>query len=331
MGSWASSSRPWLARSVAVAVAVGLSPLAPLGPFRPVYPHPGVSFDWTVLGFGVLALVVVLGAVALSIGYLHVPHRELRRVRWSGGRPSRACCTAAAKAGMGVPATTGLRFASEPGTEAAAAPVRSAILGAVIAVVALVATVTFAASLGSLVSHPALYGWNWDYMLGSSSDIPQQQATTMLEHDRYVSQWAGIYTTSLQIDGQAVPVIAERSGAAVQPPVLSGHGLEGASQVVLGAVTLAQLHEHVGGTVVVTTGTTAPARLRVVGTAAMPAIGSTGVQHTEMGTGAVLAEKLVPEDDRNPFNVPLTGPNAILLRLRPGADRTAAKEVARAG
>ena len=26
--------------------------------------------------------------------------------------------------------------------------------------------------------------WNWDEMLGSTSDIPQQQATTMLEHDR---------------------------------------------------------------------------------------------------------------------------------------------------
>jgi predicted secreted protein len=309
---------------VAAAVAVGLSPLAPLGPFRPVYPHPGVSFDWTVLGFGVLALVVVLGAIALVIGYLHAPHRELRRVRSSAGRPSRVC-TAAAKAGMGVPATTGVRFALEPGAEAGAAPARSAILGALIAVVVLVATVTFGASLDSLVSHPALYGWNWDYMLGSTSDIPQQQATTMLERDRYVSQWSGIYTTTLQIDGQAVPVIAEGPGTAVQPPVLSGHGLEGAGQVVLGAVTLAQLHEHVGGTVVVTTGITAPARVRVVGTASMPAIGSTGVQHTEMGTGAVLAEKLVPKVDRNPFNVPLTGPNDILVRLRPGADRTAAK------
>ena len=309
---------------VAAAVAVGLSPLAPLGPFRPVYPHPGVSVDWTVLGFGVLALVVVLDATALSIGCLRAPHRVRRRVRWTAGRPS-PVCTAAAKAGMGAPATTGLRFALEPGSEPGAAPVRSAILGAVIAVVALVATVTFGASLASLVSRPALYGWNWDYMLGSSSDIPQQQATTMLEHDRYVAQWAGIYTTTLQIDGQAVPVIAERPGATVQPPVLSGQRLLGSRQVVLGAVTLAQLHEHIGGTVVVTTGKTAPVRLRVVGTAAMPTIGSTGVQHTEMGTGAVLAEKLVPEGDRNPFNVPLMGPNAILLRLRPGADNAAAK------
>lgn len=46
---------------LAVAVAIGLSPLALLGPVRPVYPDPGVAFDWTVLGLGLLALIVVLG------------------------------------------------------------------------------------------------------------------------------------------------------------------------------------------------------------------------------------------------------------------------------
>ncbi len=308
---------------VAAAVAVALSPLAPLGPFRPYYPDPGVSFDWSVLGFGVLAFIVVPAAMATSIGYLRSPHRELRRRGWNTDRPSCAY-SAAGRAGMGVPVTTGVRFALESGSGPGKAAVRSAILGSGIAMVALVATVTFGASLNSLVSHPALYGWNWDYMLGSTSDIPQQQVTTLLERDRYVSQWAGIYTTSLQVDGLAVPVIAERPGAAIQPPVLSGHGLQGADQIVMGAVTLAQLHEHVGGTVVMTTGVTPPTRLRVVGTAAMPAIATTGVQHTEMGTGAVLAAPLVPDVDRNPFNVPLAGPNDILVRIRPGADRAAA-------
>ena len=42
-----------LARAVlADGVAVGLSPIAPLGPVRPVYPDGGFAFDWTVLGFG---------------------------------------------------------------------------------------------------------------------------------------------------------------------------------------------------------------------------------------------------------------------------------------
>ena len=41
---------------LAALVAVALSPLAPLGPVRAVDPSGGISFDWTVLGLGVVAL-----------------------------------------------------------------------------------------------------------------------------------------------------------------------------------------------------------------------------------------------------------------------------------
>ncbi|MGH9030232.1 MAG: FtsX-like permease family protein, partial [Acidimicrobiales bacterium] len=85
----------------------------------------------------------------------------------------------------------------------------------------------------------------------------------------------------------------------------------------------AQLHEHLGGTVTLSTGFSR-VRLRVVGTASMPTIGSTTGQHTEMGTGAVLASRLLPEVDKNPFDDPVTGPNDVLVRFRPGADRAAA-------
>ena len=37
---------------LALGIAVALSPLAPIGPVRPLYPEGGVSSDWTVLGFG---------------------------------------------------------------------------------------------------------------------------------------------------------------------------------------------------------------------------------------------------------------------------------------
>ena len=33
---------------LAVVVALGLSPLAPIGVVRPVYPDPGIAFDWGV-------------------------------------------------------------------------------------------------------------------------------------------------------------------------------------------------------------------------------------------------------------------------------------------
>ena len=230
--------------------------------------------------------------------------------------------------GVGAPApvVTGVRFALEPGTGAEAVPVRSAMLGAALAVVAVVATVIFGASLDSLVSHPALYGWNWDAALVSGGgDIPQKQVTTLLDHDRSVSQWSPTYTAGLIIDGQSIPVLGEDvAQGEVQPPLLSGHDLEAADQVVLGAVTLAQLHAHIGSVITVSSGGPTSTRLRVVGTATMPTFGGNGGPHLEMGNGALVSFQLIPPIDRNPFNDPIPGPNAIVLRLRPGVDRTVA-------
>jgi hypothetical protein len=253
------------------------------------------------------------------------PHRVSRRHRAVGDHPS-PVVRAAAAMGVPAPALTGARFALESGTGAEAVPVRSAMLGACLAVVAVVATVVFGSSLDSLVAHPALYGWNWDYALVSGGgDIPQQQVTTLLDRDRSVAQWSPMYTADLSIGGQEVPVLGESlTRDKVQPPVLSGHGLDGDDQVVLGAVTLAQLHTHVGAWVQESNGISAPMRLHVVGTAAMPTLSSQGGQHLEMGTGALLSYRLIPPIDLNPFNDPLSGPVVVAVRLRPTADHAVA-------
>jgi hypothetical protein len=306
---------------LAVLVAVALSPLAPLGPVRAVYPYPGVAFDWTVLGFGLLFLVVGLGTISGVTAYRSAPHKRALRDRYNLERRS-SVVAAAGAAGLPVPALTGVRFALEPGSGRSSVPVRSAIAGAVMAVLVVVATVTFGASLDSLVSHPALYGWNWDYMLVSGGDIPQAQVTRLLDRDRYVSQWSGVYTGQLAIEGVTVPVLGESPNATVAPPLLSGHGVESSGQMVLGAVTLAEIKKHLGETVEVSNGLST-ARLRIVGTAAMPTIGSNGGPHLEMGTGALVSYSLIPLVDRNPFNDPLPGPNGILVRLRGGYSRSA--------
>ena len=316
-----------LGSMLGVAVAAGLSPFAPLGPARPVEPGSAVAFDWTVLGLGLVVLIVVLAAIAVTLAHREAPARAARRRQWAGEQGS-SVARAAATAGLPVPAVTGIRFALEPGAGRTAVPVRSAIVGAALAVVVVAATLTFGASLRSLVSHPKLYGWNWDYELAAGSgtgagDIPEQQVTKLLAHDADVRAWTGVYFGALQIDGQGVPVLAGTPGSGVGPPILSGHAFDAPDQVVLGAVTLAQLHKRVGGTVMVSNGSTAPMRLRIVGTATMPAIGG-GSGHLDMGTGASLSYQLIPPPSRNPFNNPISGPNAILVRLRSGANGKAA-------
>ena len=116
---------------------------------------------------------------------------------------------AAAASGLSVPAVAGIRFALEPGSGRNAVPVRSAIVGTALAMVVVVATVIFAASLDTLVSHPALYGWNWTYELRSGyagvSNIPEQHAAQLLDHDADVAAWASVYFDTFRIDGHTVP------------------------------------------------------------------------------------------------------------------------------
>jgi hypothetical protein len=223
---------------------------------------------------------------------------------------------------------TGIRFALEPGAEVETVPVRSAILGAVLAVTVVVTTVVFGSSLNSLVSHPSLYGWNWSDALiagGGAGDVPAAQTATLLDHDPQVAAWSGYWFGTMQIDGRAVPVLGGTPKERVAPPVLTGHGLDAPGQIVLAPGTLALVHAHVGDTVSVRYGSTAPHTLRVVGTATLPAVGVGGLAgHPSMGTGAVVPYQLIPAPVRNQFAVAPPGPNAVFVRLKPGSDATVA-------
>jgi hypothetical protein len=306
---------------LAIAVAVGLSPLAPLGPVRPVYPTPGVALDWTVLGLGCLVFILGLSAVALVLAYRTAPHRVA--LRGERAREGWGLAGAATSAGLPPSAVTGIRFALEPGAGRNTVPVRSAIVGAALALVVGITAVTFGSSLNALVSHPALYGWNWSYELsaGQGGVVPGARATRLLDHDTHVAAWSAIDFDTLRIDGQPVPVIAERPGASVEPPLLSGRSLEERSQIVLGTITLAQLHKHVGETVKIRNGVNAPASLRIVGTATMPTIGVGGNQHLEMGSGALLADQVLPANSKSGYQLggAAPGPDAILVRLKGGS------------
>jgi hypothetical protein len=297
-------------------VAFLLSPLAPIGPVRPVYPTPGLAFDGEVLAIGVLLLIVLLTGAAVAISVYRAPHRVARRHARSTAQPSKLV-RAAMVVGLPAPAVCGIRFALVPGNGRQASPVRSAVVGAVVAVSVVVATLTFGSSLSTLVSRPSLYGWNWTVMMsaaGGAGVMPRAQTKKQLNGDPNVAAWSGVDFAQLQIDGKTVAVLGERPGASVTPPLLSGHDVNGPGQVVLGVETLSQLHKRVGDSVDVTDNTGKSTTLRIVGTATFPAIG--GNQHTELGTGALLDFRLIPKSARNIFDLPGGGPNAELIRLK---------------
>ncbi len=314
----------------AVAIAIGLSPLGPIGPVRAVYPLRGIAFDWTVLATGPAVLVVVLVSFAMAFATRMMAsrtgsHRQPRRRRSAIARAARA-------SGIPISGVVGTHFALEPDRSRAAVPTRSVIAGAVVAVGLVVTTLTFASGFSTLVSHPRLYGWNWDFALNPTNDVPPV-ALSLLSKDRDVAAWSDANYTDAQIDGQTVPIILENVGAAVAPPILSGHGLQANDQIVLGAATMSELGLHVGDSVTFSYGSrqsapayVPPTRLTIVGTATFPAIGYSSFvsQHTSMGTGALLPSGVQPAAFLNAMknkDPNLNGPELVFVRLRNGVSR----------
>ncbi len=295
-----------------------------------------------MLGFGFVALIAGIGAAAVVLAARSVagrrrPEGARRTIRGSG------MARLAASSGAPVSAVTGVRFAFEPGRGRTAVPVHSAVFGAALAVAIVAATLTFGSGLTTLVSHPPLYGWNWNYSLEGGPVPPQ--ALSLLGHDRLVAAWSGVSFANAQIDGQIVPIIITGIHAQVTAPILSGHPPTADNQIVLGAATLAQLHKRFGDTVNVSYGAPddapvyiPPKPLVIVGTATLPAIGTLQTLHTSMGTGALVPAGIEPPAMQKFFTSPnptLNGPGAVLVRLKygvtPAAGLASLQRIARAG
>ena len=201
----------------------------------------GISFDWTVLGFGVVVLVRAAERGRRPAGLSTAPHRTALRPRIRSTAGARVVAFTA-RAGLSAPGVVGVRMALEPGEGRSAVPVRSALLGSVLAVALIVTTLTFGNSLQTLVSRPALYGWNWTYILqpvGAGNGNVPKVTFSLLKHDRYVAAYSGVSYNDMEIDGQSVPFLVANVDAPVAPPILSGHGVDAAHEVVLGAATMA--------------------------------------------------------------------------------------------
>jgi ABC-type antimicrobial peptide transport system permease subunit len=317
---------------VAMVFAILLSPLAPLGAVRQIDPSPGFAVDWTVVGLGSALLVIGLGTITMIAAFRAAPHR-LPEIGDTPAVRSRIAGTAAAS-GMPVSAVAGIRFALERAR--GTVPVRSALAGSAVAVLLVVATLTFGSGLNTLVTHPSLYGWNWNYAIveEGGGQVPPY-AQHLLDRSPVVAAWTGFSYADAEIDGQTVPILRVTADSPFSPPILSGHRVTGDRQIVLGAATLAQLHKKVGDIVVLSYGARKdapayipPTRLRVVGAATLPAIGDAGVLHPSMGTGGIVEDDAAPAAFRRTLTNPdpnLNGPTLAAVRLRNGVSPAAGR------
>ena len=274
---------------LAVAGAIALSPLAPVGQVRQFDPARGVQADGLVLGAGSALLAAILLAALAVMGV-----RATRPVtRPDRERPS-AVAHAAAAAGLPAPAVVASRNALEPGSGQQAVPVRATLLGSIAAVTAVIAAAVFGASLTGLVSHPARYGWNWQILIqaeGGYGNFTPGVMNRLVGGQPTVAAWSSFGFSQLTIDNRVVPVLGlQRDRGSLEPPTSSGQPITDNGQIELGAVTLRQLGKKVGDTVLVGR---PPYRrpLTISGIVTLPSFGVAISQHVSLGQGAMLSEQ----------------------------------------
>ncbi|HEY7143596.1 MAG TPA: FtsX-like permease family protein, partial [Streptosporangiaceae bacterium] len=274
--------------ALAVAGAVMVSPLAPVGPVRRYDPDRGISADGLVLGAGAAILgLALLGLLAV------LAVRSARPRDSEAGVGSSAAARAAAAAGLSAAAVVGTRNAFEPGSGGRAVPVRSALLGSIAAVTAVVTAVVFSASLGGLTAHPARYGWNWDLVIQAEAGygaFAPGKMSHLLHGQRTVAGWSEFAFAQLPIDGKVVPALGlRRDLGSVRPPTTSGRALSGPDQMELGTVTLRELGKKVGDRVRI--GIAPYIRTAVItGTVTLPSFGVGATDHPGLGRGAMVPQ-----------------------------------------
>jgi len=307
----------------AAGVAVAASPLMPIGAARLAEPAPGVSADATVLAAGAAAIVVLLVAVVAWPAWRLASADARGSGRPAAPGPWPRLTGWLASAGVPVTAAAGMRLALEPGRGRTAVPVRAALAGTALSVLAVTAALTFGASLVHLVSTPRLYGQRWDAALDLQfATIAPAEAGHRLGRLPGVTGWTFGYHGIVGIGGHVIPAIglAAARGPLLSPVLLQGRPARTGSEIVLGTATLRQIGHHVGQMVTVTV-SGAQLLSRIVGRAVFPNFGQGSFTPTDLGQGAQTTAAVL-KAQATPPGVP-PGFHFVLVSFAPGPHRAA--------
>lgn len=231
----------WAVTTVGV-VAAGV--IEPMGGLRLYEPNPGWSPNIAIAVLGGLVVAGVVLAVAAATAWRAGSHDAGERSGRSGTFAERL-----ASAGAAPFAVIGVRFALERGRGRRAVPVRSAITGAIVGAVGVLAALTFATNVDRLLAEPERWGWDGDFML---VDV-QPDVLDELEADRRVAAVAVFHSAPVSLEGQQIPSYAiEPVKGTVDWTMFEGRAPRTPREIALGARLADQLDRGVGDTVSLT-------------------------------------------------------------------------------
>ena len=302
-----------IAGVVAVAVALALSPVAPIGAALAAEPDRGFAASPLVWAGGVAIVALVLMAAIVPVWLASRPRAE------AGGPQASRFAGLLARPGLSPSAVTGVRMALESGRGRTAVPVRSTLVGAVVGVAAVAATLTIAASADHLLSTPSLYGQNWDAVVGGGDDPSYpDRFVAGLRADRSIGQLSAGTATEARVAGRAVGVLAmDRLRGSLAPTLVEGRAPEGSGEILLGTKTAGDIDAQIGDTVRGAIGGRSHS-FRVVGRGVLPDFGVTSGNTLALDEGVAITFQAVRRLDPQALR------NIFLVDFVPGADRRTA-------
>jgi hypothetical protein len=264
--SAARAAVPVLAGTVAaVGGASAASSVFPTGFSEAIEPHPGLTFDATVLMVGAVgfALAVVFWtwcALAIGRGRSGVPAVSPVIERLAMASPTAA-------------AATGLRFAYTR-TQRESGLARAALWGVLLAAAGIVAAVTVGASLDRLIDDPTRQGRSFDLVFGDAGQTePSEELRRGLEDDPDIAGLTLLAAGVARTGEVTLPLVGvERIRGDEVLPVLAGRLPSASGEIALGRLTARDLDVGPGDDLRLD-GATGTATFRVTGLVVMPSIG----------------------------------------------------------
>jgi hypothetical protein len=299
----------------AVAVAIAISPRFPIGVARRYDLDVGLHADALVLGATVILLALAILGTATAAAWWRVTR----------GEPERAVTPTTARwaTRVGLPPSLliGSRLAVEPGRGRRAVPVRSALIGAIAGVLGVVACFTFRAGINDAAANPKRSGVVWDYFVAAGPAPVARSDRSAIAHDPAVgADTRALWARAVPIDGVATPTFGIQTLRGTMPlVVLSGRAPRTTSEIAFAPTTAADRHVHIGDQVRVGSGR----RMRVVGTALLPASSHTGYDESAWMTLRALQAAIGADAVRQR---PDDFEDYQLIRWRAGADVAAAEQ-----
>ena len=153
-----------------------------------------------------LVLVAASLVAAIASGWAFRSGWLLTRSTALKASPPSRIADAFARAGARPAATVGVGMALNAGSGRTRLPVRSAILGTVVSVVAVISIAVVSQSADGVAASPARFGWVWSALPDDLSEDQEETARQVVDTEG-VDAVAGLWFTTVSVAGRPVPAI----------------------------------------------------------------------------------------------------------------------------